>query len=281
LRRTNNANIWLLVTGGLMGFAFSLITAYFLGELFLIADFVLLVIVGITSTILIGRTGGEFSEETGPFAIVFEGLVLGLTFDLLRLRFEWIINLFRGIALGSLFVVMAWSLRRSLAKYTENNPTDGPYLGFMRESFLFILGGFCFATSVNSLSQYFLSRNFFIATLIVLIASAIYVMFSASGDTDLFSSDSGVWHQLFVGASLGLIYELIFVRSFLWQDLLKMFVVFMVTTLTAFIVRGKSSTQLDSSGIQLELSSKKPKKQKKVIGDVSPKKSERSRKRKR
>ncbi|HUU76867.1 MAG TPA: hypothetical protein VMX55_00885 [candidate division Zixibacteria bacterium] len=273
MRRSNGGVIWLLLSGAAMGFALSLILASMLFLNYLIPVFILLVISGYLCARVIGRAGGEFSEKAKNYSILLEGFMFGVVFDLMRFRYDWVINIFKYIAIGSFFILISVVLKRNLGKYSEASPEDGPYLGLMRPSILYILAGLNLAITINTVTEAFMGSAYFIATLPLLALFAILVMIFAKADFDLLDDESGVWNQLFAGAALGFAYDLLLFRIILWQDLVKLFVVCLVFVITAIVIRMKAPTKLGVGEISLELEDKKSRKKSdsksKVVGEIT------------
>jgi hypothetical protein len=268
LRRPNGGVIWLLLAGAAMAFAFNLIASYFLMLRFMIASFIILVIGGYICARVIGQAGGEFSDKVKNYSIILEGFVFGLTFDLLRYRYDWFINVFKHIAIGTFFILIAMVLKRNLEKYEENHPADGPHLGLMRLPILYILAGLNFGLTLSSVFSAYLSSYYFIATLPILVGVAIFVMVSSKADHDLLSDESGLWQQLFAGGALGLTFDLIIFKIILWQDLLKLFIVFLIFVITGFVIRMKKATAIKTESMRIDFDKKKPGKKKKVVGTI-------------
>ncbi|NHJ86019.1 MAG: hypothetical protein FK734_11195 [Asgard group archaeon] len=268
MSKSNRGVIWLLLAGALMGLAFNEIVAFFMGLTYMIPSFILLVISGYMCARVIGRAGGEFSPHAKSYSLLLEGFVFGLAFDMMRFRYDWFINVFKYIAIGTSFILIAIMFKRNVEKFTEQHPKEEPQLGFMRGSILYIIAGFCFALTVNSVVVAFLNFLFFAATLPLLLAIAIFVMITAKPNYTLLDDESGVWYQLLAGGMLGLMYDLIIFRVIVWQDLLKIFVVFAIFLITASVTRMKESSAISSEGIQLDLDSKKTKKGK-VVGSIT------------
>ena len=261
-----------------MAIAFSEIMAYFFNVQYLIAAFIILVISGYICARVIGRVGGEFSVGAKSYSIILVGFVFGMIFDLVRFRYDWIINVFKYIAIGTFCILIAVVFKRNLEKYTDDNPTDGPHLGIMRISILYIITGFSFAMSINSIVEAFLRSIFFVATLPLLVGIAIFVMITAKADFDLLDDRSGMWQQMTAGGALGLAYDLILFRIYITQDLLKIFIVFAILLITASVVRMKEATSIKSEGVRLELESTKAKKKKsKEVGEITLSKKKTSR----
>ncbi|MBD3192256.1 MAG: hypothetical protein GF308_16575 [Candidatus Heimdallarchaeota archaeon] len=266
MKRPNGAVIWLLLAGAMMGFSLSLICAYFLqGGMYLIPVFLILVVAGYLTARMIGKAGGELSERAKSFAIILEGLVLGVAFDLIRLRHDWIINIFKYIALGSFFVLIALSLRRNLEDYLDETGGSELHLGIMRPSILFILAGFSFAIGIASIAESFLFSGFYIPLLILLAVGGLASVMTANPDYNLLQEEASTWYKLMAGATMGIAYDLVIFRVVLWQDLLKLTVACLVFAITAMVIRMKESTKMTSSdekGITLEFADKKESKQK-------------------
>lgn len=269
MRRPNGAVIWLLLAGVAMGFAFNIIVAYYLLVRSLIPSFIILVLSGILCSRVLGRSGGEFSEEAKSYSILLVGFMFGLAFDLFRIRYHWYINVFKYIALGTFFILISVFLKRNLETYSEEHPTDGPHLAVFRPSILYILSGFSFALTINSVIETYLFNLFFFATLPILVAIAIFVTITAKADYDLLENESGVWNQIFSGAAIGIAYDLIMFRVIIWQDLIKLVVVFALFIITASVIRMKQATLVDTRGTRLDLQAKKTKKKKgKIVGTI-------------
>ncbi|MGC9780135.1 MAG: hypothetical protein HZR80_12900 [Candidatus Heimdallarchaeota archaeon] len=269
MRRPNGGVIWLLIGGAIMAITFSEIMAFFFNVQYLIAAFIILIISGYICARVIGRVGGEFSAGAKSYSILLVGFVFGMAFDLMRFRYDWIINVFKYIAIGTFFILIAVVYKRNLEKYTDQNPTDGPHLGLMRLSILYIITGFSFAMSVNSIVEAFLGSIFFVATLPFLVAIAIFIMITAKADYDLLDDRSGIWNQMLAGGALGIAYDLILFRVYVTQDLLKMFIVFGIFMITASVVRMKEATRISPEGIQLDLKQTKTKKKSKEVGSIT------------
>ena len=256
-----------------MGFVLSLVLSSMLYLNYLIPVFILLVISGYLCARVIGRAGGEFSEKAKNYSIILEGFMFGVVFDLMRFRYDWVINIFKYIAIGSFFILTSVVLKRNLVKYSESYPEDGPYLGIMRPSILYILAGLNLAITVNTVTEAFMGSGYFIATLPLLVLFAVLVMIFAKADFDLLDNESGVWNQLFAGATLGFAYDLLLFRVLLWQDIVKLFVVCLVFVITAIVIRMKAPTKLGVGEISLELEDKKPRKKSssksKVVGEIT------------
>ena len=272
MKRSNGGVIWLLIAGATAGFALSLILASMLFLNYLIPIFILLVISGYLCARVIGKAGGEFSEKAKNYSIILEGFVFGIIFDLMRYRYDWLINIFKYLAIASFLVLIAVVLKRNLEKYKEGYPEEGPYLGLMRPSILYILAGVNFAITINTVVEAFMGSAYFIATLPLLVLFAVLVMIFAKADFDLLDNESGVWNQLFAGGAIGFAYDLFLFRELLWQDLVKLFVVCIIFTITAIVVRMKTPTKLGVGEISLELEDKKPRKstsKSKVVGEIT------------
>ncbi|NHJ33541.1 MAG: hypothetical protein FK732_11840 [Asgard group archaeon] len=268
MRRPNGGVIWLLIAGVAMGFAFDIVVSYYLLFRSLIPSFIILVLCGILCSRVIGKAGGEFSEEAKSYSIILVGFMFGIAIDLFRVRYHWYINVFKYIALGTFFVLVSVFLKRNLETYLEEHPTDGPHLGIFRPSILYILSGLCFAIAINVVIETYLFNLFFIATLPIIIAILILVSILAKADFDLLDDQSGVWSQILSGAAIGIAYDLVF-RVIIWQDLIKLVVIFGMVVITASVVRMKQATRIDTRGTRLDLDTKKPKKKKgKVVGTI-------------
>ncbi|MBK5112931.1 MAG: hypothetical protein KGD59_14585 [Candidatus Heimdallarchaeota archaeon] len=268
MRRPNGGVIWLLIAGVAMGFAFNIIVSYFLLLKALIPTFIVLVLSGILCSRVLGRAGGEFSEDAKNYSVLLVGFMFGLAFDLFRVRYHWYINVFKYIALGTFFILVAVFLKRNLENYTEDHPADGPHLGLFRPSILYVLAGFSFAIAINVVIETYLFNLFFFATLPALVAISILVTILSKADYDLLENESGVWTQLFSGAALGIAYDLMF-RVIIWQDLIKLVIIFAMFIITASVIRMKQTTRIDTRGTRLDLGAQKTKKKKgKVVGTI-------------
>lgn len=263
MKRPNGAVIWLLLAGAMMGFSLSLIFAYFLQGLYLIPVFIILVIAGYLTARMIGKAGGELSEEAKSFAIILEGLVIGIAFDLIRLRHDWIINIFKYVALGSFFVLIALALRRNLEDYQEEKGKE-LQLGIMRPSVLFIFAGFSFAIGVAAIAEAFLFSGYYIPLLILLAACGLAAVITSSPDYNLLQEESSTWYQIMAGATMGVAFDLVIFRVVLWQDLLKLTVACLVFAVTAMVIRMKEPTTMpgEEEGFKLEFAGKKDSKKK-------------------
>ncbi|MFW9921690.1 MAG: hypothetical protein ACFFDW_00175 [Candidatus Thorarchaeota archaeon] len=270
LRRSNGGVIWLLISGAAMGFALSLILSSMLYLNYLIPVFILLVMGGYLTARVIGRGGGEFSENVKSYSIVLEGFIFGIVFDLMRYRYDWIINIFKYIAIGTFFILVSFVLKRNLDKYIADNPNDGPHLGLMRPSILWILVGMNFAITINSVIEAFLGSGYFIACMPLLVLFAILTMVFSKADFDLLQTESGTWTQLFAGATIGFVYDLALFRVLLWQDIIKLFVVCIIVVITGTVIRMKTPTKLGVGTVNLELDEKKDRKKKSnIVGEIS------------
>lgn len=269
MRKSNGAVIWLLFSGAAMGFALSLILASMLFLNYLIPIFILLVIAGYLTTRVIGRAGGEFSDKAKNYSIILEGFVIGIVFDLMRFRYDWLINVFKYIAIGTFFILMSFVLNRNLEKYSENYPNQETHLGILRPSILWILTGFNFALTINTIIEAYLGSGYFIGALPALVLFTVIVMFLSKAEYDLLDARSGVWVQLFTGAALGVGYDLAFFRVILWQDLLKLFVVSIILAITAGVIRMKKPAELGVGEVDIQLEDRKRKKKSKVVGEIS------------
>ncbi|MBN1330682.1 MAG: hypothetical protein JXA54_14505 [Candidatus Heimdallarchaeota archaeon] len=268
MRRPNGGVIWLLLSGVAMAFAFNQIVSWFLALQYYIPSFIILVLSGYITARVIGRVGGEFSAGAKSYSILLEGFMFGLAFDLMRIRYDWFINIFKFIAIGTFFILIAMVFKRNLEKYTEQSPKDGPHLGLMRLPILYIIAGASFGLVICSITEAFLNSLYFIALLPFLLLVSIFVMITAKANNDLLDSESGVWQQLLAGGMLGVTYDLIMFRVIVWQDLLKVFIIFAIFIITASVVRMKEATIIKSDGIKLDFDSKKTKKPKKVVGSI-------------
>ncbi len=272
MRRPNGGVIWLLLSGVAMAFAFNQIVSWFLAMKYYIPSFIILVLSGYLTARVIGKAGGEFSEKARSYSILLEGFMFGMAFDLMRLRYDWFVNIFKFIAIGTFFILIAMVFKRNLESYTEQNPKDGPHLGLMRLSILYMIAGASFALTICSIAETFLSSLFFIALLPFLLLVGIFVMITSKANNDLLEAESGVWQQLLAGGMLGVTYDLLMFRVIVWQDILKVFIVFAIFAITASVVRMKEATIIKSDGIKLDFDSKKDKKSKKVVGSIELKK---------
>ncbi|MHA1629099.1 MAG: hypothetical protein ACTSXO_05705 [Candidatus Heimdallarchaeota archaeon] len=268
MRRSNGGVIWLLIAGAALAFGFNQVVAYLLQVKFFIPSFLLLVLSGYVVARIIGRVGGEFSAGAKPYSILLEGFVFGLAFDLLRMRYDWIINIFKHIALGTFFILIALAFKSNLEKYTDKHPKDGPHLGLLRVSLLYIFAGVCFGFTINNLVEAFLQDLYFIALLPFLLTLAVLIMITAKADFDLLSDRSGTWQQLLAGGALGVTVDLLLFKIVTWRDLLNVFVVFAIFVITASVIRMKEATAISSEGVELSLPAKKGKKKKKVVGTI-------------
>ena len=265
MRRPNGGVIWLLLAGVAIAFAFNQVVGYFLQIKYFIPSFIILVLSGYITARVIGRAGGEFSEGVKSYSILLEGFTFGLVFDLIRMRYDWFINVFKHIAIGTFFILIAMVFKRNIEKYQEEHPKDGPHLGLMRLPILYILAGFCFALTINSITEAFLQNLYYIALLPFLVGIGVFVMITAKADFDLLDAESGPWQQLIAGGALGVTFDLIFFRVITGQNILSAFVVFAVFIITATVVRMKEATEIKPGGVKLDLKSKKSKK---VIGTI-------------
>ncbi|NHJ39681.1 MAG: hypothetical protein FK731_06570 [Asgard group archaeon] len=268
MRRPNGGVIWLLLAGAAMAFAFNQMAYYFLTLRYMIASFIILVIGGYICARVIGQAGGEFSDKVKNYSIILEGFVFGMVFELLRFDYDFFINVFKYIAIGTFFILIAMVFKRNLEKYEEKHPADGPHLGIMRLSILYILAGLNFGLTISSVLTAYLNAYYFIASLPILVGVAIFVMVSSKADHDLLSSESGLWQQLFVGGALGLLFDLILFKIVIWQDLLKLFVVFVIFVITGFVIRMKEATAIKTDSRLIEFDSKKPSQKKKIVGSI-------------
>ena len=254
-----------------MGFAMSLVLASLLYVQYMIPVFILLVISGYICGRVIGRSGGEFSDKTKSYALILEGIVFGVVFDLMRYRYDWLINIFKYIAIGTFFILFAIIYKRNLEKYSEEN-TDGPYMALMRPSILYILAGTNFAISINSIVEAFMGSAYFLVLLGLMVLFGVLLMVFSKADFDLLSTDSGVWNQLFAGVLLGFAYDLMLFRVILWQDLAKLFIVCVMFAITATVIRMKTPTKMGVGDIDLELEPTKTRKKEKgskVVGEIT------------
>jgi hypothetical protein len=276
LRRPNGGVIWLLLAGAAMAFAFNQIASYFLLLRFMIPSFIILVLGGYICARIIGQVGGEFSAGAKNYSIILEGFVFGMVFDLLRFRYDWFINVFKYIAIGAFFILIAMVFKRNLDKYKEEHPNDGPHLGLMRLPILYILAGVNFGLTASSVMFAFLDSLYFIASLPLLVGVAIFIMVSAKANHDLLDDESGVWQQIFAGVALGITIDLMLFKIITWQDLLKLFVIFVIFGVTALVIRMKEATVIKSDKADLKLASKKS--GKKIVGTITlePRKSAKS-----
>jgi len=268
VRRPNGGVIWLLIAGAALAFGFNQVVAYLLQVKFFIPSFLLLVLSGYVVARILGRVGGEFSVGAKSYSILLEGFVFGMAFDLLRMRYDWIINIFKHIAIGTFFILIALAFKSNLEKYTEQNPKDGPHLGLMRVSFLYIFAGVSFGFTINSLVEAFLQDLYLMALLPFLLTVAILVMVTAKADYDLLSDKSSTWQQLFAGGALGVTLDLLLFKVVMWRDLLNVFVIFGIFVITASVIRMKEATAISPGGMAIDLPAKKGKKKKKVVGTI-------------
>lgn len=245
-----------------MGFALSLILASMLFLQYLIPIFILLVIGGLICARVIGRSGGEFSEDTKNYALILEGIIFGIVFDLMRFRYDWLINIFKFIALGTFFILFAVFYKRNLDEYTNDHLDDGPYMAIMRPSILYILAGCNFAIAINCIVEAFMGSSYFLVLLPLMVLFGVLLMIFSKADFDLLSTDSGVWNQLFAGIMLGFAYDLALFRVILSQDIAKLFIVCMMFLVTAFVIRKKIPTKMGIGGVSLDLESTKSRKKK-------------------
>ena len=245
-----------------MGFALSLILASMLFLQYLIPIFILLVIGGLICARVIGRSGGEFSEDTKNYALILEGIIFGIVFDLMRFRYDWLINIFKFIALGTFFILFAVFYKRNLDEYTNDHLDDGPYMAIMRPSILYILAGCNFAIAINCIVEAFMGCSYFLVLLPLMVLFGVLLMIFSKADFDLLSTDSGVWNQLFAGIMLGFAYDLALFRVILSQDIAKLFIVCMMFLVTAFVIRKKIPTKMGIGGVSLDLESTKSRKKK-------------------
>lgn len=254
-----------------MGFALSLVLASMLYVQYLIPIFILLVIGGYLCGRVIGRSGGEFSEHTKSYALVLEGIVFGIVFDLMRYRYDWIINIFKYIAIGTFFILFVVIYKRNLDQYSIDHLDDGPHFAIMRPSILYILAGCNFAIAINCVVEAFMGAAYFLVLTPLMILFAVLLMFFSNGDFDLLSTDSGVWNQLFAGIMLGFAYDLLLFRVIVVQDIIKLFVVCVIFALTAIVIRKKKPTKMGVGDITLELEPTKSRKKKasSVVGEIS------------
>jgi hypothetical protein len=282
VKKKNAALIWLLLAGIAMGFSLSLIAAYFLGFYFLIPVFILMVICGYLTSRLIGRAGGELNENAKSFSIILEGFVFGLAIDLFRLRFDYIIDVFKYIALGSSFVLMAMTLKRHYETYLEEHSGElHPVI--MRKSVLYLLAGLNFAITVNCLVAAFLNFNYYIPLLVGIIGLGVYLVFSSKAEHDLLASETRTWTQLFAGVTIGFAYDLLVFRGLIWQDILKLVVVTLTFGVIGHLIRSKDEeheAMTSSEGIKLELASKKEQQKSRVAKRRGSRKSKSSKRKK-
>jgi len=260
LKRSNGAILWLLLTGVGMGFAFSLIAAYFLQVYALIPLIIVFAVSGYMTVRIIGKAGGEFSAKAKSYSVILIGFIVGLVFDMMRLRYDWILDTFKYIAIGGLVILFAMVYKRNLEKYEDAYPGDGPHLGILRVPVLYIFAGFNFALVICTLAEYYLLTFYFYALLPLLVGFCVFLMFTVKGEHDLLHPDGSHWTQLFAGATLGVGIELMFFNIVLTIDLLELLIVCAMFTITAFVIRMKGDTELGSDGIDLVLAPKKKKK---------------------
>lgn len=236
----------------------------------MIPIFILLVISGFICGRVIGRSGGEFSVDTKSYALILEGIIFGIVFDLMRYRYDWLINIFKYIALGTFFILFAVIYKRNLAEYSKDHFDDGPYFAIMRPSILYILAGCNFAIAINTIVEAFMGSSYFLVLLPLMVLFGVLLMIFTKADFDLLNTESGVWNQLFAGMMLGFAYDLALFRVILWQDIAKLFIVCLMFTVTALVIRMKKPTKMGVGDISLELESTKPRKKKSsVVGEIS------------
>ena len=268
MRKLNGGVIWLLLAGAAMGFVFNIIVSYYLLVRSLIPSFIILVLSGILCSRVIGRAGGEFSDQAKSYSILLVGFMLGLAFDLFRLRYHWYINVFKYIALGTFFILVAVFLKRNLETYLDEHPSGSHHLGIFRPSILYILAGFSFALTINIVLETYLFNLYFFATLPILVVVVIVATWTAKADYNLLETESGVWNQIFTGAAFGIAYDLMF-RVIIWQDLLKLIVVFAMFIIAGSVIRMKQASRVDMKDSRLDLEARKTKKKKgKVVGTI-------------
>ena len=260
LKHSNGAILWLLLTGLGLGFAFSLILAYFLQVYALIPLIVVFAVSGYLAARIIGKAGGEFSTKAKTYSVILVGFIVGIAFDMIRLRYDWLLDTFKYIAIGGLAILFAMVYKRNLEKYEEAYPGDGPHLGILRVPVLYLFAGANFALVICTLAEYFLLTFYFYVELPLLLGVCVFLMFTVKGEHDLLHKDGSHWTQLFAGAALGIAFELMFFNIVMSIDLLELLVVSVMFTITAFVIRMKSDVETDSDGINLELASKKKKK---------------------
>ncbi|MHA1155055.1 MAG: hypothetical protein ACTSQK_03020 [Candidatus Heimdallarchaeota archaeon] len=270
MRSSNSGAIWLILSGVAVGFALSLILASILYLQYMIPIFILLVISGFICGRVIGRSGGEFSVDTKSYALILEGIIFGIVFDLMRYRYDWLINIFKYIALGTFFILFAVIYKRNLAEYSKDHFDDGPYFAIMRPSILYILAGCNFAIAINTIVEAFMGSSYFLVLLPLMVLFGVLLMIFTKADFDLLNTESGVWNQLFAGMMLGFAYDLALFRIILWQDIAKLFIVCLMFTVTALVIRMKKPTKMGVGDISLELESTKPRKKKSsVVGEIT------------
>ncbi|MHA1125373.1 MAG: hypothetical protein ACTSO7_05910 [Candidatus Heimdallarchaeota archaeon] len=260
MKRSNGAILWLLIVGLGLGFAFSLILAYFLQVYALIPLVIVFAVSGYLTVRIIGRAGGEFSHNTKTYSVILLGFLIGIAFDMIRLRYDWLLDTFKFIALGGLVILFAMVYKRNLEKYEDTHPGDGPHLGILRIPTLYIFAGINFAMVIVTIAEYFLLTFYFYALLPLLLGICVFLMFTVKGEYDLLHKEGSHWTQLFAGAALGVAGELMLFNIVFSIDLLELLVTCLIFLITAFVIRMKGDTDLDSDGISLELVSKKSKK---------------------
>jgi len=260
LKHSNGAILWLLLTGLGLGFAFSIILAYFLQVYALIPLIVVFAVSGYLTVRIIGKAGGEFSSKAKIYSVILVGFIVGIAFDMIRLRNDWLLDTFKYIALGGLAILFAMVYKRNLEKYEDAYPGDGPHLGILRVPVLYLFAGANFALVIVTLMEYFLGTFYFYAQLPLLIGVCVFLMFTVKGEHDLLHKDGSHWTQLFSGAALGIGFELMFFNILYSIDLLELLIVCVIFLITASVIRMKSDVETDSGGIDLKLASKKEKK---------------------
>jgi hypothetical protein len=260
LKRSNGAVLWLLLTGVGLGFAFSIILAYFLQVYSLIPLIIVFAVSGYLTARIIGKAGGEFSSKAKIYSNILVGFLVGIAFDMIRLRYDWLLDTFKFIALGGLAILFAMVYKNNLQKYEDAYPGDGPHLGIFQVPILYLFAGANFALVIVTLAEYFLGTFYFYAELPLLLGVCVFLMFTAKGEHDLLHKDGSHWTQLFSGAALGIGYELMFFNIVYSIDLLELLVVCIIYVITAAVIRLKSDVETDPGGINLELESKKEKK---------------------
>jgi hypothetical protein len=260
LKHSNGGILWLLLTGVGMGFALSLILAYFLQVYALIPLIIVFAVSGYLTVRILGKAGGEFSTKAKGYSVVLLGLVVGIVFDMMRLRYDWLLDTFKYIALGGLAILFAMVYKRNLEKYEDAYPGDGPHLGILRVPVLYLFAGANFALVICTIAEYFLSTFYFYALLPLILGICLFLMFTVKGEHDLLHKDGSHWTQLFAGAALGVGIELMLFNTVLTIDLLEILIVCLIFLLTAYVIRMKSDTETGSDSINLELESTKSKK---------------------
>ena len=240
MKQSNGANLWLLLTGLGMGFALSIILAYFLQVYSLIPLIIIFALGGYLSARILGKAGGEFSDKAKSYSVILLGVIVGIAFDLFRLRYDWLLDTFKYIAVGGLTILFAMVYKRNLEKYKDAYPGDGPHLGLFRVPILYIYTGVNFVLVICTLAEYFLLTFYFYVLLPLLIGLTIFLMFTVKGEHDLLHEDGSHWIQVISGAALGVGIELMLFNTVLSIDLLELFICSLMFFITAFVIRMKS-----------------------------------------